>query len=418
MIDNRTTDAESQEMTKADACRQWLGVAWPAPTLYELLGAPNLARDQKVIFEAGRQAKRKLRAYQIGKYRDLALELLGDVGRAVSVLTNPEKKRPYDNELAGRWVGQAARLYLEHCAGQPPTPDALEEWLKACRREGIPIIRLLPWALRRVQNGADARPPHGEHDLALVACLWLYRDMVILGQCLKVRNLEKRAQKVKRVQKALNIPEGMARLVAEEVGRNRDALGSLRLVRQAEQHPDRTILRLGWRIRRLGGHLDRRSKVLQAAASLLGKSRYDLVKLMGRLDEPPVEISAARRMAIAARRASDQARLGSRKASTWVAHRPQILVGLGLLVGLAALVLALLVVVGVLRLGAPKETVPPSPPPPQQPAPPVQEPAVPPIQPPPELQEFIKKYPVDEKPPKDKPQAGDSATPDAQPPRP
>lgn len=416
MIDNRATDTPPDEMTPADAYRQWLGVRQQRPTHYELLRIPNLTSDRQTIFEAGRGAKRKLRPYQIGRYRDLALEILADVGKAVSVLTNPEKKRAYDNELTECWMPRIEALYEEHCEGRSHDPAAMEQWLGACRSEGIPIIHLLPWALRALRDKTGQWPPHGEHGLSLPASLWIYRDLAILGQCLRERELQRRAQAVKAAQKALSIPEKMARLVAEEVSGDVTAFESLRLVRQARRSPDRTILRLARRIRRLGGALGRRSKVLQASAALLDRDRQKLMELLERVDEPPVEVSPARRMAIVARNARTRAHRSGLHARRWVAGKPQILVGLGVLIGSVALVVALLMILGYWRPWEETETAPEQPPAPAprpepaepRPGPaPRPEPAGPPPEPDPEWEELIRRYSQEEgqagPPPRDAP---------------
>ncbi len=397
MIDNRTSETRPDEMTPADAYRQWLGVDRPAPTHYELLRIPNLTADRGTIFEAGRRAKRKLRPYQIGRYRDLALQVLTDVGRAVSVLTNPDKKRAYDSGLVERWMARVEALYEQHCVGRAHDPKLLETWLGVCRNEGIPIVHCLPWAIRMMTGRIAAWPPHGEHGLNLPGSLWIYRDVAVLGQCLREGDLERRAQTVKRVQKALNIPEGLARLVAEEVSRDVVAFNDLRLVRQARAKPDRTISRLARRIRRLGGRLGRRSKVLQAVASLLGRSRQHLMKLLERIDEPPVEVPPARRMAIVARHARARARRRSAQAGTWVAARPQVLLGLGLLIGSIALFVALLMILGIWRpWGEPEDGRPgPQQPGQESPAEPCPDETTPP-EPPSGWDDLMRRYPVEQ----------------------
>jgi hypothetical protein len=388
MDDDRATDGPTDEMTRAKAIEQWLGVPQPAPTHYELLRVPNLTDDRKALFEGARQAKRRLRAYQIGRYRELALDLLAEVGRAVSVLTNPEKKRAYDAQLLARWRQSLVRLFETHVQGRPPEPAVLEAWLAACRQEGVPIVRLLGWALRALGPRMGTWPGHGEHDLSLPACLWIYRDVVILGQALPDGDVEKRAATVKRVQRALAIPEGLARLVAAEVSRDVAVLGGLRLVRQARHAPDQAVLRLGRRVRRLGGHIGRRSKVLLAVATLLGRTRYDLMKLMGRLDEPPVVVAPVRRLQIRARKAARRAGLARRRAGTWLARRPQMLLVLGFAIGLVALVLAVLAILGVWQPWGPTGPAPPGPGA-AAPAPP---------QPPPGWDDFVRKYPADQPP--------------------
>ncbi len=411
MIDNRPIHAEPDEMARDEACREWLGVQQDHPTHYELLRLPNLLGDRETIFEAGRQAKRKLRAYQIGRYRKLALSLLVDVGQAVAVLTNPEKKRVYDHDLVCAWQAKVEGLHEEHVAGREPGPEVLRAWLTACRDANVPVVYLLPFGVRLIRARGERWPPHGEHRLSLPACLWLYRDIAILGQCLAKGEVARRAEIVKGVQKALGVPEDLARIVAEEVSRAPALFSELRFVRQAKRSPNRTILRLGRRIRRLGGHVDRRNKVVAAAAKLLGRSKHDFVKVLERLDEPPVEISAGRRMAVAARKARRRARAGRVQARRWVRGRPQILLGVGLAIGLLALVLAVLVVLGVVRFGMPEPLfgpeadptaplVPPGPEPGPELAPgPVSPPGPPPPPEPPTdgWEDLIERYPAEER---------------------
>ena len=90
-------------VTREEMYREWLGIANPAPSYYGLLGLPELETDDAAVLGAGRRVKRKVRAYQIGLYRKQALDLLAEIGQAVSVLTNARKKKAYDGELMARW---------------------------------------------------------------------------------------------------------------------------------------------------------------------------------------------------------------------------------------------------------------------------------------------------------------------------
>jgi hypothetical protein len=347
---NRATQAD---LPREEMLREWLGVERPEPSYYGLLGVPELETDEEVILQAGRRVKRKVRAYQIGLYRKQALGLLSEVGQAVSTLTNPEKKRAYDNELMGRWREQAEALAQEHLGQGERTPDALEAWLTACRERGLPVARLIPYLMKRVMARAGGWPKVGVHALVLPAAVWTYRDAAVLGQCLEAGPLEKRVESVKKTQRMLGIPLGIARMVAEDVGRSVHVFSELRLVRQAKDNPEQTLLRLGRRIRRYDGDLGK-GKVLAAVARLLGKKKTDLDHALERIDEPPVEVPRARKAARAAR--AHVRSLGGAPGTVvhWVGQRPQILVSVAVSVGIVSLVLAVLVVIGVLNLYGPE----------------------------------------------------------------
>jgi len=347
MTDDRQARDEHGEKGREDLYREWLGIATPSPTHYELLGVPALESDAETILRGARQVKRRLRTYQIGRYRKGALELLTDVGQAVSVLTNRERRQFYNNELLGQWKALVEELYREH--GQGRDPLALETWLAACRERGVPISRLLPALVRSLRGRGERWPSRGEHGLGLPEGLWIYRDAVILGNCLRGVDLERRADAVKRVQKALGVPEGLARLVAEEVARGPDTFARLPLVREAERRPGGAVLRLGRRMRRLGGHVDRRSKVLSAVATLVGMGRHDLHKILPHLDARPFVLPIGKRVVRVVKRVRQDGREGVRRTGAWFSRRPHLLIGAAVVVGLVALVLAILVVTGVWR---------------------------------------------------------------------
>jgi len=353
--------------------REWLGVTNPAPSYYGLLGLPERETDEAAVLGAGRRVKRKVRAYQIGLYRKQALDLLAEIGQAVSVLTNAEKKRAYDGELMSRWKETVEELYQTHCDGEARDPGVLEAWLTACRMRGVPVTRLMPYVMRTLTKRAVDWPPSGDHGLGLPINLWIYRDAVILGQCLHIGVLDKRIEAVKQAQKQLAIPEGLARLVAEEVGRAQHLFARTRLVTQGKADPEGVLLRLGRRIRRFGGRLGNgNGNVLASVAGLLGVHTEDLDRAMGRMDERPVELSAGQAAAVAARHARERLRGVSSlsgQAAVWVKDRPQLLIGFAVVAGVAALLVAVLVVAGVVRLWQP-ETPGPVPPPSPPPSPP------------------------------------------------
>jgi len=360
--------------------REWLGITNPAPSYYGLLGLPELETDEAAVLGAGRRVKRKVRAYQIGLYRKQALDLLAEVGQAVSVLTNAEKKKAYDGELMGRWKETVEELYQAHCNGEASDPGVLEAWLTACRMRGVPVTRVMPYVMQTLTKRAADWPPSGDHGLGLPINLWIYRDAVILGQCLHIGTLDRRIEAVKQVQKQLTIPEGLARLVTEEVGRAQHLFVRARLVMQGKADPEGVLLRLGRRIRRFGGHLGN-GNVLASVAGLLGVHKEDLDRAMGRMDERPVELSAGQAAAAAARHARDRLRgVGSLsgQAAVWVKDRPQLLIGLAVVAGVAALLVAVLVLAGVVRLWQPDASGPIPPPSPPSSPPAVAQATVPP----------------------------------------
>jgi len=407
MMENPSAHNQPGEMPLKDLYRDWLGVTSPSPTHYDLLGVPPLERDATRILQAAREVKRKIRAYQIGRYRKQALGLLSDVGQAVSVLTSVARRRAYDNDLLRGWRKTIETLYREHCANRSREPETLEAWLVACRENGVPVSRLIPAIMRFLRPQMDSWPARGEHGLNLPKGLWIYRDAVVLGSCLDDIPLERRAEAVKGLQKALGIPEGLARVVAEEVTQESRLLDRMSLVRQAQGDPEGTVLRMGWRIRRLGGRPDQRSKVLASVGALVGLDRRRIRVLLPRLDERPAVLPASRRAARAARRVGRRAHETGRQvrgwlglAWDWLADRPQLLVAAAVLSSLAVLVLAVLVVAGVWKPWGPstgsEEAPPPieSPPPTEPPAPP-SEPAETPPSGLEEWKKLQKKYPVD-----------------------
>jgi len=346
MTTTPTRPTEPTPLPREELYRQWLGIPMPFPSYYRLLGVPELETDPSAIFHAARHVKRKIRAYQIGAYRPQALDLLAEVAQAVAVLTNPEKKRAYDNHLAKQWKATVEELYRAHGEGAPRDSGVLEAWLTACAARGVPVTRILPAIVRSLGRRIDEWPPGGEHRLAMPINLWIYRDAVILGQCLHLGSLEKRADIVKQVQKLLGMTEGLARLVAEEVSRNLHLFAAMRLVTAAKKDPEGLLVRLGRRIRRFGGHLSRRGKVPAAVAQLLGKHKQDLVRAFDRMTEPVVDLSPRQKITVGMRRWERRAKRVKDFSSHWVAQRPQILVGVGLLIGLAVLIVSVLVATG------------------------------------------------------------------------
>jgi len=342
---NRATQAD---LPREEMLRDWLGVETPDPSYYGLLGVAELETGEDAILQAARRVKRKVRAYQIGLYRKQALGLLAEVGQAVSTLTNPEKKRAYDTTLMAKWREQTETLAREHLGQGDRTPEVLEAWLTACRARGLPVARLMPYLMQRLMVRSGGWPKVGAHHLVLPAAVWIYRDVAVLGQCLEAGPFEKRVESVKKAQRMLGIPLGIARMVAEDVGRSVHVFSELRLVRQAKDDPERTLLRLGRRIRRYGGDLGK-GKVLAAVTRVLGKSKADLDAATERIDEPPVEVARGRKAARAAKAGVRSLWDRLATAAGCVGSWPQILLSVAVSAAIVILVLAALVVVGVVR---------------------------------------------------------------------
>ncbi|MBM4019103.1 MAG: hypothetical protein FJ288_12370 [Planctomycetes bacterium] len=419
MLDAPFSPASKMELSREEIYREWLGLKCASPSYYGLLGLPELETDSQVILHAGRRVKRKLRAYQIGPYRKQALDLLAEVGQAVAVLTSPEKKPAYDRELMGRWQAAVTELHHAHCDGAPRQPAVLETWLGACVSRGVPVTRVLPAIVRRLRAQLQDWPPEGGHKVGLPVGLWIYRDAVILGQCLHIGTLDRRVEAVKHVQKTMGVTEGLARVVAEEVSRSLHLFAHARFVGQAKRDPEGYLVRLGRRIRRYGGHLGRRAEVLTTVAALLGLHRKVLERVFERLAEPAPGMSAGRK-------AAREARLAVR----WFQFRPQVVViGLAVVVGMAALVAAVLVAGGVwdpwpADASRPMPTEPPvGPPAAAADVRPTAEPHVrPPLGPATEadleaLRQFIEKYPSGKPPPATEPEPATPVRPPAKPPK-
>ena len=430
MTENNAIQTEPAEIDRIAAYRDWLGVTNPTPTYYEVLGLAVLESEPEAIFEAGREAKRKLRSYQVGRYKRQALELLAEVGQAVSVLTNPEKKRGYDNQLLKGWLASADELFQQHGVGHTGEAAALEAWIAACRTRGVPVARLMPWIVRHTRKIAVPWPRQGSIGVDLITSLWIYRDVVVLGQCIESTDLSRRVIAVKRVQQYVGVPSAIALVVAEDVARARRRFETLALVKEAKKSPDLTLLRLARRIHRLGGHASHRSKVLLAVTAVLGRKREDLEKVLEHIDEPPVELPPARQAALAAKKAKRSTQAQAVQFRYWIEERPQLLVAAAAVVAVAFLTVAILAATGAWNPWRSRAVETPLPaatanhgatpgkalaPMPDEPAPgktPGTEPAAPAKNT--GLEEFMKLYPAkpgeDVKPPEPPPAAPDDPT--------
>jgi hypothetical protein len=389
--------------TREELLRQWLEIMRPDPSYYTLLGVPELEPDAEAIHSAARQVKRKLRAYQIGTYRKQALDLLTEVGQAVAVLTNEEKKAAYDRELLARWKASLADLYRLYCEGTPRDPPVLEAWLGACAARGIPVTRLIGPMLRRLGAGLAQWPPHGAHSVSLPVNVWLYRDVVILGQCAATGPLADRVEAVKKIQKQLAVSEGLARLVAEEVIAGQHLFARQRLVTLAKRDPAVLLVRLGRRVRRYGGHIGRQAKIIMSVAALLGVKRVAVTTALEQLAGEHGK--AAERQTATPRSALQAVPTGRYSLADLLADRPLgLTVALAALVGLGVLVVVFLVASGLSSSSGPApggdwrvpaKTLPDGATQPSGAGPDLSELEM--------LKSFTKKYPVSEPKPKEPP---------------
>jgi len=138
----------------ADSYRDWLNVATleRPPSHYALLGLPELEDDGRAIQKAAREAKKTVRAYQIGAYRDQAVALLAEIGRAVDALTDAGKKAAYDGARRARLLSLAQQNFPQ-AELRRPLEDVFADWLGQSEKAGVPVPQLLPglmqWCLGR-----------------------------------------------------------------------------------------------------------------------------------------------------------------------------------------------------------------------------------------------------------------------------
>jgi hypothetical protein len=121
----------------------------------------------------------------------------------------------------------------------------------------------------------------------------------------------------------------------------------MHIVAQARRDPVGLLVRLGQRVRRYGGHLGRHGAVVVAVATLLGVRKEDLHQAIVRLTESAGK-QALRRRRVKARLKRRWIRRAAGPLWDVAVERPEaIVIGLAVLIGLAALVLSLLVAGGV-----------------------------------------------------------------------
>lgn len=102
-------------------------------TLYHLLGLPLFARDPVRIRKAYEDVSGKVHQWEGGKYADSITELLEELTHAYLCLSDPAKKRAYDQQLRSQMTrrGEQAATETKHeepaPAGSFPAPDELPD---------------------------------------------------------------------------------------------------------------------------------------------------------------------------------------------------------------------------------------------------------------------------------------------------
>jgi hypothetical protein len=222
----------------ADPYRDWLNVATieRPPSHYALLGLPELEDDRRAIQEAARRAKKTVRAYQIGAYRDQAVALLAEIARAVDTLTDADKKAEYDAERRAQLLALAQENFPQ-AELRRPLEDVFADWLGQSLKAGVPVPQLLPDLMQWCLGRALVWPTRGAHGVPLPLGLWIYAEAAIVGQCVRRSGEAQRAAAVKRLQQAFGISEQLSRIVILSVHRRPRSFVRMDLVRKAAEQP-------------------------------------------------------------------------------------------------------------------------------------------------------------------------------------
>ncbi len=249
----------------------WLGVktAERPPSCYALLGLRELENDPSAIAAAARQARKTVRAYQIGKYRKEALAVLREIGEAAEVLLNREKKTAYDQERLRFATAAAKAAFTPPVPGRPPE-EALAQWLARAEQAGLPTLMLLPDLMRWCLEQPTAWPALGPGNVPLPLGLWIYFETAVVGQCVERRSLDLRVAAVKRLQQLFGISEQLSRIINLDIGRRPQAFAESDVVVLAAERPRELMQQ--WLDRLALRHVDLTpdSKIYTALAQLLG----------------------------------------------------------------------------------------------------------------------------------------------------
>lgn len=106
-----------------DVYKEWLGIPEGPrpPDHYELLRAVRFEDDPEKIRKNYRKLNAHVRKYATGQYSERSQELLNELARAMLCLTDPERKREYDESLGREFTSQTGP------GGQRPMEDVLVE---------------------------------------------------------------------------------------------------------------------------------------------------------------------------------------------------------------------------------------------------------------------------------------------------
>lgn len=330
---------------QVDPYADWLGLSTRErpPSAYALLGMPELEHHPKAIGEASRQAKRTVRAYQVGPYRQQALDLLREIGQAVETLTNPEKKAAYDARRH-RQLLELAQVAFPQAELERPLDEIFAEWLTRCEQSGYPVARLLPELMQWCLGRSFKWPARGRHEVPLPLGLWIYFEAAVVGQCVARSPLEQRVRAVKRAQGAFGITPELSRIIIVDVARRPESFAETPLVRTASERPRELMQEWINRLAGCGVVLEESSATYAALAFLLG-----LADEQGRpIDEPvrPNVVEAERVGPVDA--AVEVSREAAEHVAEWSRmHRDlvrAVLIALAISVGLVGLLLVLLIV--------------------------------------------------------------------------
>lgn len=266
----------SESTGAADPYRDWLGLATleRPPSPYALLGLPELESNPRAVSEAARRTKKTMRAYQIGKYREQALALLGEIGQAVETLSNRENKAAYDEQRLQQLL-EVAQARFPQKELERPLDEIFGEWLDGLRKSGMPLPQMIPALMAWCLSRAFSWPPHGPLKVPLPLGLWVYFEAAVVGRCVERSPLEQRALAVKRVQQSLGIGEQLSRMVILDTARRPESFAGSEVVRVAASAPRDLMQRWLDRLAGRAAVLETDSPAYASLAFLLGLADWE-----------------------------------------------------------------------------------------------------------------------------------------------
>lgn len=136
-------------MADIDVYKDWLGIPEGSrpPDHYELLRLVRFEDDTQKIRGFYKKLNNHVRKYATGQYSDESQELLNELAKAMLCLTDPQRKREYDESL-GREFEQEVDVF-----GRIPLEDVLEKQGHITREQKA---ELLDFAEQRGLSTRDA----------------------------------------------------------------------------------------------------------------------------------------------------------------------------------------------------------------------------------------------------------------------